>query len=47
VTLKKFMAALGASLPIVILIIAGVVGLAVVAYFVLVSIALSSWGSNK
>jgi hypothetical protein len=38
---------LAAALPIVIVVIAGLVGLAVVAYFVLVSIALSSWGSNK
>jgi hypothetical protein len=47
VRFKKVLAMLGVALPIAVVVIAGLVGLAVVAYFVLMSVALSSWGSNK
>ena len=46
-TVKKLLAMFAAALPIVLVAIAGMVGLAVVAYFILSSVLLSSWGSNK
>jgi hypothetical protein len=38
---------LGVSLGVILIVLAALVGLAVVAFFILVGIGLSSWGSNK
>jgi hypothetical protein len=38
---------LGVSLGVILLVVAALVGLAVVAFFILAGFALSSWGSNK
>ena len=46
-TTQKWLASLVAAIPIVLVFMAGLAGLAVIAYFVLMSFLLSSWGSNK
>jgi hypothetical protein len=47
VKVKKVLAMLAAALPIAFVIIAGVVGLAVVAFFILFGFWMKAWGSYK